>query len=223
MNRIHSYLGCLLLAWIWFSAPAQNKLSGYEYWFNNNFAAREIVSISPSTMHENSQSMDVAMLPDGVNLFNIRYKNEEGFYSTTLSKLFYKAPLTPAEGNKLVSYEYWFNNDFIARQQVDIASATEHQFNESLDVSNLPDGVNLFNIRYQNSKGQYSATLSKLFYKAPFVSAQEDKLVSYEYWFNKDFENRQQVSFSPADEHQLSQDLDASTLPDGVNVSYNFV
>ncbi|MGD9929850.1 MAG: T9SS type A sorting domain-containing protein [Mangrovibacterium sp.] len=218
MKSTHSILGCLLLSWFWFSAPAQNKLNGYEYWFNNNYAAREIVSIVPSSEHLLSQDMDVATLPDGVNLFNIRYKNEEGFYSTTLSKLFYKAPPVPAEGNKLVGYEFWFNTDFTTRQQVGIAPATEHQLSESLDVANLPDGVNLFNIRYKDSGGQFSTTLSKLFYKAPAISDANNKLVSYEYWFNKDFLNRQQVSITSANEHLLIQSLDASTLPDGVNL-----
>lgn len=217
MKSIHSILGCLLLSWFWFSAPAQNKLSGYEYWFNNNYAAREIVSIVPSSEHLLSQDVDVATLPDGVNLFTIRYKNEEGFYSTTLSKLFYKAPPVPAEGHKLVGYEYWFNTDFTTRQQVDIVPANEHQLSESMDVAHLPDGVNLFNIRYKDSGGRFSSTLSKLFYKAPAISDANNKLVSYEYWFNKDFANRQQISITPTDEHQFSHSLDASTLPDGVN------
>lgn len=46
MKRIQSLIVCFLLTWSWFSAPAQNKLSAYEYWFNNSYDDRQTFSIN---------------------------------------------------------------------------------------------------------------------------------------------------------------------------------
>ncbi|MCW8914135.1 MAG: hypothetical protein OQK06_12485, partial [Flavobacteriales bacterium] len=69
---------------------AQNKLSAYEYWFNNDYANAQVVNFTPATQHELTTPIDASTLNDGVNVFNIRYIDENNYYSSTLSKIFYK-------------------------------------------------------------------------------------------------------------------------------------
>ena len=170
--------------------PGTSKLVSYEYWFNNDYANAQTIAVSPSQTHVLDANLDVTALPSHVNLLNIRYKNENGQYSSTLSKLFVKLPAAEVPGtSKLVSYEYWFNNDYANAQTVAVSPSQTHVLDANLDVTALPNNVNLLNIRYKDGNGKYGSTLSKLFMKLPNAEIVDNKLTDYMYWFDDDFEN----------------------------------
>lgn len=218
MKRIYSYYVCFLFVWLWFSAPAQNKLNAYEYWFNNNYSERQLVSIVPTVEHQFNELLDVSALLDGVNLFHIRYRDEQGLFGSTLNRLFFKKPITLSDEGKLISYEYWFNNDYESKQVVSLTPSDGHLLSSDIEASSLPDGVNVFNFRTKDENGIFSATFSKIFLHNAGSLASENQLVAYETWFNNDFESRQIISISPSDQQQLTASLQASMLPDGVNL-----
>lgn len=197
---------------------AQNQLVAYEYWFNQNIGAKQIEPIAPAIQHRLSANVDASGLPDGVNVFNIRCRDENGFYSSTLSQLFYKNTGQLALNNKLVSYEFWFNNDYVNKKKQQLTHTPQHSISATIDASELPDGVNVFNIRYRDENGLYTSTLSQLFYKNTSQQALNNKLVSYEYWFNNDDVNKNIEYLTPAAQHSINTNLDAADLPDGVNV-----
>ncbi|MFO7978257.1 MAG: PKD domain-containing protein [Bacteroidales bacterium] len=195
---------------------AQTKLVQYEYWFNADYGNSQVVTITPTPQHQLVLDIDASALPEGVNVLNIRYKDENGFYSSILSKMFYKNPDELIPG-KLASYEYWYNNDYGNSHKETLTPDSQHLLALNVDASALSDGVNVLNIRYKDENGFYSSTLSKLFYKNPDALV-SSKLQTFEYWFNNDYSNKQRVEISPAPQHQLIADLNATTLPGGVNV-----
>ncbi|HOF16155.1 MAG TPA: T9SS type A sorting domain-containing protein [Bacteroidales bacterium] len=199
---------------------AQNKLVSYEYWFNNDYTNVQKVAISPTQTHVLNTNFDISALPNNVNVLNIRYKDGNGKYSSTLSKLFVKLPnAINADSNNLVSYEYWFNNDYANAQTITISSTQTHVLDTNLNISALPNNVNILNIRYKDENGKYSSTLSKLFVKLPYaINADSNNLVSYEYWFNNDYTNAQTVTIPPTQTHVLDTNLDISALPNNVNI-----
>ncbi len=208
----------ILFLFVASTLSAQNKLSAYEYWFNNDYANAQVVNFTPATQHELNTPIDASTLNDGVNVFNIRYIDENNYYSSTLSKIFYKNTQTAFTNKKLVAYEYWFNNDYSNAQVVNFTPSTQHELNAPIDASTLNDGINVFNIRYKDENNYHSSTLSKIFYKNTQTAFTNKKLVAYEYWFNNDYNNAQVVNFTPATQHELNTPIDASTLNDGVNV-----
>ena len=169
---------------------AQTNLVSYEYWFNNDYANVQTVNIAPTQIHVLNTNLDVSALPNNVNLLHIRYKDENGKYGSTLSKLFMKLPVAEIPGtSKLVSYEYWFNNDYANAQTIAVSPSQTHVLDANLDVTALPNNVNLLNIRYKDGNGKYGSTLSKLFMKLPNAEIVDNKLTDYIYWFDDDFEN----------------------------------
>ncbi|MCB2220224.1 MAG: PKD domain-containing protein [Bacteroidetes bacterium] len=212
INLIFIFIFCN--SWIF----AQTNLISYEYWFNNDYANKKVVPIAPAAQHQLNADIDASDLPDGVNIFNIRYKDENNTFSSTLSKVFYKNTEVTVSDKNLVEYEYWFNNDYGNKQVVPITPAPNHQLNAEIDASDLSDGVNVFNIRYRDENHVFSSTLSKVFYKNTEVTVSDKNLVEYEYWFNNDYGNKQVVPITPAPNHQLNAEIDASDLSDGVNV-----
>ena len=208
----------ILLLYAGTTAWGQNKLVEYEYWFNNDYANKQIVAVSSNALHQLNTDFDVSSFPDGVNIFNIRYKDENGGDSSTLSKSFVKFNPAASAQNKLVGYEYWFNNDYANKQAVAVSPIASHQVNADFNVSLFPNGVNILNIRYKDENGKFSSTLSKAFVKFNPPASIQNKLVEYEYWFNNDYANKQTVAISPIASHQVNADFDVSLFPNGVNV-----
>jgi len=197
---------------------SQTNLAAYEYWFNHDFENRQSQNIAPTQQNKLNTAIDVSTLPDGVNLFNIRYIDENGLASSTVRKMFYKNTQLLYENNNLSRYEYWFNHDFENRQGQDIAVAQQNKLNTAIDVSTLPDGVNLFNIRYIDENGLASSAVRKMFYKNTQLLHQNKKLIAYEYWFNKDIQNRIEINTSSDAKLNIISNIDASSLPEGFNV-----
>ena len=208
----------IIIVFICFWVKAQNDLVSYEYWFNNDYANVIGNTFSTASSHELDTDIDVSSLPDGINILNIRYKNQNNIYSSTLSKMFYKNTEQLIVNKNLTGYEYWFNNDFDNVTRTDITPSSSNIFIADLDISSLPDGVNSFNVRYIDEQGKYSSTLSKVFLKNSELLSGGKNLTTYQYWFNNDFGNKTEVAFASSNEHLFVADLDISTLPDGVNI-----
>ncbi len=194
---------------------AQTKLVSYEYWFNNDYAHVNQHEIDSVSRHLLNTDIDVSSLPNNVNVFNIRYKDSNGKYSSTLSKLFVKLPeAATANASKLVSYEYWFNNDYENVQKNAITAAQQDFLQTDIDVSSLPNNVNVFNIRYKDENGLYSSTLSKLFVKLPATEVLDNKLTEYTYWFDDDLENAKTVKL--AEEVKVYEWIETIDLPENM-------
>ncbi|WP_372933826.1 PKD domain-containing protein [Mariniphaga sediminis] len=206
-----------IFSFIW-GVKAQTNLASYEYWFNGDYATKQVATLPPTGQHHLAANIDASSLPDGVNVLHIRYKDENGLYSSTLSKVFYKNTALLVPNKKLSEYELWFNNDYGNKQVFEISPTIQHQLITTLDASGLPDGVNLLHIRYKDEMGLFSSTLSKVFYKNTEQLTTGKKLVEYEFWFNNDYNNLQIVPVTATVQHQLVTDIDATVLPDGVNV-----
>ncbi|MCA1747208.1 MAG: hypothetical protein LC655_05895, partial [Bacteroidales bacterium] len=113
--------------------------------------------------------------------------DESGNWSSTLSRFFYKMPVSPVTENKMTRYQYWFNNDLEDAVTGTTTNAGLIQLDETLDVAGLPSGLHAFHIRFSDESGKWSSTLSRFFYKMPVQETLEENLVSaYRYWFNED-------------------------------------
>ena len=195
-------------------------LVAYEYWFNQDYSGLKVQPITPAPQHTFSGTIDVSSLPNSANVLNIRYKDANGVYSSTLSKIFVKlAPAQSTTASNLVAYEYWFNNDYDNARVQAIAPTTRHSFVGTIDVSELPNSVNVLNVRYKDANGVYSSTLSKIFVKlAPGQSTTASNLVAYEYWFNNDYDNARVQAIAPTTRHSFVGTIDVSELPNSANV-----
>jgi hypothetical protein len=202
------------------AAWTQNKLTGYEYWFNNDFAGKTMVEITPAAGHSLNADFDVSAFPAGVNVFNIRYKDSRGAFSSILSKVFVKTEPAPAAQNKLVAYEYWFNNDYSIRQTAGIAPGSTHHLTTGIDVSALPDGMNIINLRYMDEQGRYSSVFSTMYVKQP-APLSDNKITTARYWINGDAGHAVYLNLVPGQQVNLAENLDLSRLPEG-NHEINF-
>ncbi|HRO75219.1 MAG TPA: PKD domain-containing protein, partial [Crocinitomicaceae bacterium] len=108
-------------------------------------------------------------LPNNVNVLNIRYKGENGVYSSTLSKLFVKLPNSTAINNKIISYQYWIDEDFADKKVVNLTTAVQ-QVNVlgDLDMSQITKGNHTLYVQFLDTLGVWSVVNHHDFEKESF-------------------------------------------------------
>ncbi|MCW8898970.1 MAG: PKD domain-containing protein, partial [Flavobacteriales bacterium] len=115
--------------------------------------------------------IDASMLNDGVNVFNIRYIDENNYYSSTLSKMFYKKD-DQIINNKIFGYHYWFDNDFANRIYVSLATpATSVQVLDSINLHQITKGTHTFHFQFHDSVNVWSVVTTDTIQKQPFPIA----------------------------------------------------
>ncbi len=195
------------------------KITGYEYYFNNDFANRQSVDITSTDDFQLISDLDVSHLPGIVNVLNIRFKDSQGKWSSVVSKLFIK-PLQSetATDVKITGYEYYFNNDFANRQSVDITPTDDYNLVADIDMSSLPNALNSINLRFKDSQGKWSPMISKLIFKTPDITPIDAKIVSYEYWVEGDLAHKKTIVVNPAVDDLNVADLDMRHIWRGQHV-----
>ncbi len=198
--------------------PENKQLTHFEYWFNSDFENRSGRALTPATEYQVAEDLDASGVSDGLNTISFRVKDNLGYYSSPTTMYFYKEEDVLNEVPDLTAYEYWFNNDYENAVKSAFAPAGRQDFAAIIDAAGLPEGVNVFNIRFKDETGQYSVALSEVFYRKSLTTITSNNMVACEYWFNNDYENRVKSAFTPANKQDFSAIIDAAGLPEGVNV-----
>ncbi|HKL71820.1 MAG TPA: PKD domain-containing protein, partial [Marinilabiliaceae bacterium] len=218
----------ILLAMVFVSATAtaqlrfvvsgQSVIHSYEYWFNSNTSDKITEAITPAVSYELEVQASASHLPDGLNSFSARFKDNLGQWSSPLTRFFVKLPEThvSTELINIVAWEYRFNDNPFVKQNV--PPSPSFVLEEKLVTNDLPDGLNSFTVRFKDNFGNWSSPLTRFFVKIPEqqFSVVPKKIVAYEYRLNNETAVKQAVA--PVANFVLDQQIDASQLPDGLNV-----
>ena len=153
-----------------FMKTEQQSAQSIRYWFDNESSA------SVTTMASGTQSIDVAHLRTGIHTIHYQVVDNNGKTGAPVSCLFLKDFDKVVEGgvNKIVSYQYWLNDNWADMKTVTVSQAsnpyqlisllpiTKEPFRSSLFHFEVTNGVpavyakNVFNIRFNDAKGLFS-------------------------------------------------------------------
>lgn len=174
------------------------KITGYEYWFNNDYVSKTITNLAPTQQLMINQTVPTTGLMQGINTINFRSFDNSRKYSSVISHFFYKTSVTESNpAPEIVAYEYWIDNDYANAVVVNTPVQQQLNINELMSMTTLNNGVHNFNIRFKDNSGMWSSVLSHLFYKIPEQNPNsENKMISYRYWFNDDFNQATNVTLS---------------------------
>lgn len=212
------YLFVYLFVGWGFAVSGQPLIQSYEYWFNSNTGAKTMEAIaSPAASFDLAVQADASHLPDGVNTFTVRFKDDLGHWSSPITRFFVKIPEQQfaALPKNIVAWEYRMNNEPFVKQGV--TPATSFVLNEQINTDDLPDGVNTFTIRFKDDLGNWSSPLTRFFVKIPEqqFSTMPKNIVAWEYRMNNEpFVNR---GIASAASFILEEQIGTDDLPDGIN------
>jgi PKD repeat protein len=193
------------------------KIVGYEYAFNDG-EGLQYVPITPSQDFNLITDIDVSSLPHDINVFHIRFKADDGKWSSMISHIFIRPPETSNIETNIVGYEYGFNEGE-SLQFVPVTPSQNFNLITDVDVSALPHDINVFHIRFKADDGKWSSMISHIFIRPPEITTANANIIGYEYAFN-DNSNVQFTSIAPTKDYNLVVNLDASTLTSNINTFY---
>ena len=198
-------------------ANFDRKIASYEYWFDNDYANKA----SQTATNQETFTLNTTVLPgaltSGIHTFNIRFKDNTGFASSTLSSFFYKVPEQATFDRKIVAYEYWFDNDYANKVSQNATIQETFSLNTTIVPSALASGIHTFNIRFKDNTGFASSTLSSFFYKVPEQATFDRKIVAYEYWFDSDYANKVLQNANNLETFTLNESIVPNLLANGIH------
>ncbi|GAO31519.1 T9SS type A sorting domain-containing protein [Geofilum rubicundum] len=197
---------------------SQSHIQQYEFWFNSahDMAEKVAVTGAPAQFHL-QQQIPAGDLPEGLNVFQIRFLDSENRWSSVLSQFFYKVPQSTFVENKMAHYQFWFNSDYASAVKQVGGDQPVLNLSEALDASALKDGLNTLHLRFKDSRDVWSPVLSQFFYKVPQSTFVENKMAHYQFWFNADYASAVTQAAGDQPVLNLSEVLGASVLKDGLN------
>jgi hypothetical protein len=113
---------------------------------------------------------------------------------------------------------YWFDQgEADARTKV-LGPQTMVLVTDLLDVSSLPDGLHQLHVRFEDTLGYRSSTISQFFYKSPATGITTNVITGYRYWFNQDNAAAMTITeTSPQSILTLNTTIDFGCLTSGDN------
>lgn len=195
-------------SWLFVKLRAEdtgNKVAACEYWIDNDYEGRILKEINSE---EIGFTVDAATLREGLHTLNYRVKDSRGQWSKLNSWIFLKSRVTDTE-NKVVSYEYWVDDDYAGRT---MKAVTEAEMTFVIDASTLKDGIHTLNYRAKDAHGQWSKLDAWIFVKQQSALA-EAKVAWYQYWWNEHLEAAQKISITPSELYVLEDQL---SVPDQI-------
>lgn len=115
--------------------------------------------------------------------------------------------------NRIVQYEYWFNDDVGSKMVVPVSPSATLTFQGEIDVSTASPGFNFLHLRFTDNEGAVSPVVQKLFHNAGAANGGVQDIAALEYWFWQDDGNRKTAVVSGGD---ISRLLDLGDLPEGL-------
>ncbi|MCO5252200.1 MAG: PKD domain-containing protein [Candidatus Kapabacteria bacterium] len=196
-----------------------NEIVQYQYWLNSDFSQRVIIDIDAIDTSEVELQLNIDSLLPGFHFIHMMFMDSNGIWSPPIVSYF----LIPynfqdSTENTITACEYWFNNDFENRVNVEVQADDTLTLNQMIDVSHLLPGFHFFRQRFKSSGGIWSPPES-FYFLIPyqFDTVSNYSLVEYDYWFDDDFDNRNTISISESDSIDLLKLIDVSHLCEGLH------
>lgn len=203
-----------------FYKTSQNSPAGYskyEYWFDNAFGNRAIRNIAGTSNFILLDSFNIGSLNYGLHTINVRFKPDAKHWSSIVSSFFYKQSLMSSGQSQ---YEYWFDNNYSNKTQVNNNSTNNFILLNDLLVGSLNEGLHTLHIRFKPDGKTWSSTVSSFFYKADATSSGN---AEYEYWFDNNYEGRTTTSISGTAHFILLDSIITNTITNGLHtLHYRF-
>ncbi len=205
MNRTR-YLGLSLLTLLcYMTAAAQGPtVTKCEYWIDQQFDSRTTVTMTGT---EWNSSIDISALRAGLHSIAFRVADNNGLYSSALTKNFLLVQGTGTGDNSLQTYEYWFDQKFDAKKSGAIPTGGVINIDE--DISALNHGLHSIAMRVVDKNGVVSSALTKNFLLVQGTGTGDNSLQTYEYWIDQDFGNRKSGEIPTGGVINIDEDISA--------------
>lgn len=196
-----------------------NSIAACEYWLDNNYSGRMSQAVTPSATLNLQTAIDFAGISTGVHVFNIRFRQSNGAWSSVSSQIFTKVSPETGSESQITLCEYWLDDSYETKVSQPVSPTGNYTLISGIDFSTVAGGNHEFNIRFKQSNGAWSSVISQIFVKTP-LEIDNNTLVSYEYWLDNDYNSRITQAIAPASTFFFASEIDLSSVSAGIH-SFN--
>lgn len=201
-----------------FITQAQNSINAYEYWFDGNIQGKVTQPVQRTPALLLNTGISTGALAEGLHTLHLRFRDDSGRYSGSLSRFFYRKSPDAQPGAVLSGCQYWFNQDILHAGWIPLSGGSSQLFGQGLPTGTLSNGLHLLNIRFKDNNNQWSSTISQFFYKATAPGATPgNTMTAFQYWLNGQIDQAVTEQLSPGEQVQLLAALPLSGLANGLH------
>lgn len=121
--------------------------------------------------------------------------------------------------NKINSYEYWFDNDFISKVTTNVTPVANYNLSSMIPTTGLPSGLHVFNVRFKDDSSKFSQVSSSFFFKQYQGGGPvQNDITHYEYWIDNDYASKTSVNVTPTQNFNLNGNIATSSTVPGLHV-----
>ena len=175
-----------------------------EYWIDQQFDSRTTVTMTGA---EWNSSIDISALRAGLHSIAFRVADNNGLYSSALTKNFLLVQGTGTGDNSLQTYEYWFDQKFDAKKSGAIPTGGVINIDE--DISALNHGLHSIAMRVVDKNGVVSSALTKNFLLVQGTGTGDNSLQTYEYWIDQKFDAKKSGAIPTGGVINIDEDISA--------------
>ena len=217
LYRINMHLCSALLLFVSLHVHGQNQLTGYEYWFDSNFAERTTATIDPASVAELNLNVSPPNLSLGWHVYNIRCVDDSGRFSSVISQAF----LYGGNHNLIDAVQYWFDDAYELATTTEISSQLNYDWNSLVDASSLTNGLHRLHVRYREGGGIWSGVTSAFIQKHGSSSSIVNEIKGYRYWLDDAVDDATLIELSESDNpYELVESIDMRPIPHGLHVTH---
>jgi Pregnancy-associated plasma protein-A/CUB domain/Secretion system C-terminal sorting domain len=144
-------------------STANTKIAGYEYWFDDKFNNKTTQAFAPTDSYDFNANLDVSALPYGLHAFNFRFQDAAGQWSITSTDLFIKERNSATGSKKIVSYQYWFDENYQGKVSLDITPTVSYDLVRTVSTIGLLSGAHTISFRFLDNTNQWSPIIREPF------------------------------------------------------------
>lgn len=196
-----------------------NKITSWQYWFDNDTNSITTTTVSPTSPLDLTVNIPANNIIPGVHRLNIRFRDQQGFWSSVKSQIFYRLPDTSSVPTSQVdNFKYWFDSDAANASTVSVTPGQVVVILDSISFANVNPGIHRINFQFHETDGDWSSVFTKLVYRNPDPTTPATPLVDQmKYWFDDDFPSASTTAITAASPAYIMTNLDASSLLPGVH------
>ncbi len=196
----------------------ENAMSVCQYWIDTDFAN----AITTETANTQNIVLDTKLnfesLVEGLHVLNMRFQDKNGVWSAVKSQFFLKPTQKVAQENAMSVCQYWIDTDFANAVTTESTNAQDIVLDTKLNFESLVEGLHVLNIRFQDKNGVWSTVKSQFFVKKAYRTQTDEKIVTYQYWFDNNFSEAKTMTLENASKNvDFADNIDCRRIPKGVH------
>lgn len=148
------------------SVSLNKQIVEYEYWFDNGYAQKITETVAPQSLLQLDTGLNTASLNPGLHSFKIRFKDNSGLWSGTVSQFIFKRSNATIEANVITAYRYWFDMKDAAITTVQLPFPTNpYLLVTKINVTALDTGFHSVHFQFRDTNNLWSLATIDTFYQ----------------------------------------------------------